>query len=214
MAERVMESSSIQVQADHLSFEDFLKLYDGRHAEWLVGKVLVHMANNDVHQNLFIFLTSLLHLFLGFKPIGRLMVSPFSMYMGETKPAREPDLMIILNEHQDRIKRTFLDGAADIAIEIVSPESTTRDYGEKFAEYEAAGVREYWLIDPERKQADVYVLGENGRFARRALDAEGRLTSTLLPNFALAPEILWREELPKGAELLRLVGQMTGIQLG
>ncbi|MEJ7756097.1 MAG: Uma2 family endonuclease [Nocardioidaceae bacterium] len=55
-------------------------------------------------------------------------------------------------------QKTYLDGAADLAIEIISPESIGRDRGEKFVEYEAAGIREYWLIDPERRQAEFYRL--------------------------------------------------------
>ena len=47
-------------------------------------------------------------------------------------------------------------------VEIASPESRLRDRGEKFAEYEAGSVREYWLIDRERKEADFYRLGERG----------------------------------------------------
>jgi Uma2 family endonuclease len=41
-----------------------------------------------------------------------------------------------------------MDGAADIVIELVSPESVHRDYGEKLYEYEQAGVPGYWIIDP------------------------------------------------------------------
>jgi Uma2 family endonuclease len=53
-----------------------------------------------------------------------------------------------------------------------------RDRGDKFVEYEAAGVREYWLIDPDRKQAEFYQLAETGRYQLAALDGEGRFYST------------------------------------
>jgi Uma2 family endonuclease len=47
---------------------------------------------------------------------------------------------------------------ADLAVEIVPTESRLRDRGQKLAEYEMGGVREYWIIDPERRQAAFYVL--------------------------------------------------------
>lgn len=45
-----------------------------------------------------------------------------------------------------------MDGTPDLIVEVTSPESLARDRGEKYVEYEAAGVREYWLIDPDRQQ--------------------------------------------------------------
>ncbi|MFQ5793902.1 MAG: Uma2 family endonuclease [Candidatus Bipolaricaulia bacterium] len=48
-------------------------------------------------------------------------------------------------------------------IEIISPESRLRDRGEKFAEYEMGGVQEYWLLDPEEKRVDFYML-RDGRY--------------------------------------------------
>lgn len=55
-----------------------------------------------------------------------------------------------MREHE--IDADFAD-AADIVGEIVSKESGKRDRGEKFEEYDASGVREYWLIDPRRNDA-------------------------------------------------------------
>ena len=53
-------------------------------------------------------------------------------------------------------------GAADLCVEVVSPESVTRDCREKLTEYEQAGVREYWLIDPFRTQARFHRLTDHG----------------------------------------------------
>lgn len=200
-----------------ITFEEFLVKYDGQHAEWFPdGTVLVHMAANEKHQNILIFLTSLLNLFLSLKQIGRMMVAPFTMKVSDDQPAREPDIMILLNEHLDRIGATRLRGAADIAIEIVSPESVARDYGDKFEEYERAGVTEYWLFDPEREVArvcELSLIGEKRVYKERPLDAQGRLTSGLLPGFTLDPRLLWQDELPGGMDLLNLVGGMTGISI-
>jgi Uma2 family endonuclease len=53
---------------------------------------------------------------------------------------------------------------ADLVIEIISPESRTRDKADKFYEYEQAAVKEYWLIDPDRKRTEFYTLGDDGFF--------------------------------------------------
>jgi Uma2 family endonuclease len=197
---------------EKISFADFLRRYDGQHAEWLVGEVNV-MSNNLTHQDLLLFLVKLLGLYLDFKPVGKLLMAGFSMYIAEDVPARQPDILIVLNEHLAHITETYLDGPADIAVEIVSPESVTRDRGAKFAEYEAAGVGEYWLFDPIRQDAVIYALSASGLYARLPLDAEGRLTSALLPGFALDPALLWAEARPEGLRLLRLASAMAGVPL-
>lgn len=192
----------------YISFEEFLKLYDGQHAEWLNGKVEVVVANNATHNEILMFMVSLLQLFVGFKPVGRFQLAGFTMYVGDKQPAREPDILFVLNEHLDRFTPTYLNGAADMVLEIVSPESVERDYGKKFIEYEKAGVSEYWLFDPIRQIARIYVLGEDKVYHPADSDAEGRLVSTLLPGFRLDPALLWRQQMPQGAELIQLVQDM------
>ena len=63
---------------------------------------------------------------------------------------REPDLIFVRKERLPLLKPTYFDGAPDLVVEVASPESLGRDRGEKFVEYERAGVEEYWLIDPDR----------------------------------------------------------------
>jgi Putative restriction endonuclease len=65
--------------------------------------------------------------------------------------------------HRDRGRRHYLDGPAAIVVEIAAPESVHRHRVEKVAEYEPAGVPEYWLVDPDRQQVDPRVLGPEGR---------------------------------------------------
>ncbi|MGE3913974.1 MAG: Uma2 family endonuclease, partial [Chloroflexota bacterium] len=76
------------------------------------------------------------------------------------------------------------------------PESDQRDRSEKFQEYEAAGVPEYWLIDPLRHEALFYVLGEDALYHLRLPSPEGVYTSIMLEGFRLRPDWLWRRPLP------------------
>ncbi|QTA90792.1 Uma2 family endonuclease [Desulfonema magnum] len=85
---------------------------------------------------------------------GVVCSAPFQMKTGRNLPGREPDILFVSRENTGRLKETFLDGPADIAAEIISPESRTRDKKEKFSEYEKGGVREYWLIDPDEEKAE------------------------------------------------------------
>lgn len=82
------------------------------------------------------------------------------MKTGPTLPGREPDLLFLARENLDRLKAPYLEGPADLAVEIVSSESRLRDRGEKLAEYEAGGVREDWILDPGQQR-----VGPGGRRA-------------------------------------------------
>src|SRR5258708_20749745 len=155
---RAMSQAEIAPHQAHLqlkekiSFRDYLKTYngvEGVRTEWVAGTVERYvMTNNRSHQRLLGFLFTLFNLFLDRKHLGEVIIAGFPMYVGDDKPAREPDLMVILSAHRERIKSTYLDGIADIVVEIVSPESGERDHGTKYIEYETLGIPEYWLIDP------------------------------------------------------------------
>jgi Uma2 family endonuclease len=197
------------IVAEGVSFEAFLKFFAEHHAEWLVGKVILVRGKASAHQSLLLFLMTMLNLYLGLKSLGEILSAGFPMKIADDVPAREPDLLIVLNAHRERIKANYLDGPADIVVEIVSPESVTRDRGIKFIEYEQAGVREYWLFDPLRTEAVIYALGDDQRYHPVPLDKDGRLVSSLLSGFALHPTLLWRDELPTGIELITLAQQMA-----
>ena len=107
--------------------------------------------------------------------------------------------------HQRR-RSSGLDGPADLAIEVVSPASRLRDRGEKLAEYEMGGVREYWVIDPEEQRADFYVLAADGRYERRRTGEDGIYPSEVLTGFRLRESWLWQQPLPKALSALKELG--------
>lgn len=202
MTDKSFESTSIK--ANYLTFGDFLHQYDSQHYEWHMGKVVEKVTNNTQHNAIMGFLFQLLNLFLDIKGVGKVILAGVPMYLGDDKPAREPDLMVILNDNLPNLKDKYFDGAVDIAVEIVSPGSVTADRGAKFIEFEQAGVREYWLIDPIREEAVFYTLNDEGYYKRLQVGNDGNLTSRVLAGFMLDPEILWRETLPEGMAVVRM----------
>ncbi|WP_368887772.1 Uma2 family endonuclease, partial [Escherichia coli] len=80
-------------------------------------------------------------------------------------------MIFIAKENLHLVTTNYLDGAPDIVVEIISPESRSRDRGDKFYEYEQEGVKESSLIDPNRKQVEFYRRGEDGIF--RLVSVEG-----------------------------------------
>ncbi len=185
-----------------LSYEEFLQRYDeDTQAEWVDGEVVLLSPASNRHQDLVRFLTVILNVYVERHDLGVIRPAPFQMKVGLS--GREPDLLFVTKEHLERLKESYLDGPADLVIEIISPESRLRDRGEKLAEYELAGVREYWLLDPEEKRADFYVLSSDGRYDRRRPQPDGRYRSGVLAGLEIDTNWFWSTPLPPVLRVLK-----------
>ena len=191
-------------RSERMTYDEFLAWCDeDTWAEWVDGEVEIVSPASDRHQDLARFLTAVFSVYIETHDLGVVRPAPFQMKAGADLPGREPDLIFVAREHVDRLRETHLDGPADVAVEIVSPESVARDRGTKFYEYEVGGVREYWLIDPLRQQAEFYRLGKDGRYRIVLSGAEGVYHSETISSFWLRIEWLWQEPLPKVLDVLR-----------
>ena len=180
-----------------MSYEEFLKArFDHNHYEWVDGEVIEMSAVEDAHDALSVFLTRLLSDWLDEKGGGRVANDPFQMRLPARPSGRAPDIQVILPKSLSRLKNLYLDGPADVVIEIVSTASRATDREIKFAEYEQGGVREYWIIDPMRKQAEFFIL-QKKRFVPAPVDEEGRFHSRMLPGVWLDVDWLWKRPAKK-----------------
>ena len=186
---------------EYISYEDFLALCDeDTLAEWVNGKIEWYSSASDVHQDLAGWLTSVLRIYVEANKLGIIRSAPFQMKTGPDLPGREPDIIFLRDENRDKLKKRYLDGPADLVIEIISEESLLRDRGEKFAEYEIGGVKEYWILDPETKRADFFILKE-GRYERRVEDTHGIYHSEIIEGLWL--KVAWLWNLPPVLDVLR-----------
>lgn len=194
-----------QTSAQTMTYEEFLDWADeDTYAEWVDGKVELMSPASVEHQNISDFLTAILRVFAEDHDAGRQLSAPFQMKLPPSvRRGREPDLLFVLKENLPRLQRNFLDGPADLVIEIVSPESVLRDRGAKYAEYEAGGVREYWIVDNLSQRADFFVLDGEGRYQRAVPDGNGKYESTVLPGFWVHVGWLWQSPLPPVRQVLR-----------
>jgi Uma2 family endonuclease len=189
---------------EKVTYEQFLEWVDeNTQAEWVDGEIRPMSAVSAQHQDIAGFLGALLRLHVEQHANGLVLAAPFQMRLSRIRRGRTPDLMFIAKEHLTQLKPSFLDGGADCVIEIASPDSTLRDRGEKYAEYEASGVREYWILDPEAKRADFFVLDADKRYTRATPDAEGRYQSAVLPGFWIKVTWLWQSFLPSVRQVLK-----------
>ena len=178
-----------------VTYEEFLVWGEanamGRGVEWVDGRVVEKPVNDQEHngiQHLFILL---LTLFADDHGGGRVLFETFQMKLVADLPGREPDVLFVVKERLHLVHRLYLDGPADVVVEVISPDYRRLDAVEKFGEYEAGGVKEYWLIDPERRDATFFQLNEGGKYEAAVVGADGVYRSRVLAGFWLQVDWLW-----------------------
>lgn len=207
--QQVLKAARREPPTGKMTYEEFLAWADeDTLAEWVNGEVVMVSPASDRHQDIADFLVSVLRIYVTAHGLGWVRSAPFQMKTGPELPGREPDVLFLRKEHLGRLKENYLDGPADLVVEIVSEESGPRDRGEKFYEYEAGGVAEYWLIDPQREQAEFYQLGEDKRYHLILPDEEGRYHAREVSGFWLRVAWLWQDPLPSP---IRAVGEIAGV---
>lgn len=178
-----------------ITFEQFLERCDeDTFVEWVDGEMVQMSPVGLQHQQVAGFLLEVIRLYVRTKGLGVVLHDPFQMRL--PRSSRAPDVLFVSNENLSRLTEHYLEGAADLVVEVISPESRVRDRGEKFYEYESAGVQEYWLVDPERRQVEFYQLDERGVYRTVLPDAEGVYRSKVLEGFWLQVEWLWERPAP------------------
>jgi Uma2 family endonuclease len=189
--------------------ERYLNEYGETRCEWVEGMV-VQLAPAELRHNAIDrFLYALLDTYFSLRPIGKVIPNPFTL----RQPAfpqrrREPDLMVVLNGNPGTLHPASFEGAPDVVIEIISPESEARDRGVKFSEYQQGGVQEYWLIAPDPAAADFYRLSSGVYIP--AVARGGIYSTPLLPGLALDTALLRRDPPPSAPEAVRIVTAMLG----
>lgn len=176
-----------------LTYAQFLKSdSENQHVEWVEGKVVPMAPVSGEHQLLSGFLISILRAFIESSDLGELLHDPFQMKTGSNLPGRAPDLIFIARKNLARLKKNYLDGPADLVVEIISEGNRGVDRGDKFYEYERGGVREYWLIDPIRKQAEFYSRGRDGHYKLVQIADDRLFYSGVLKGLWIDVAWLWK----------------------
>lgn len=181
----------VQSPTKPITFEDYLTYDDGtdNRYELFDGSLVLMTPPTGEHGAIAGFL--LIQLYLEIQRSGL----DWRVRQGETgvrtteRRSRLPDVCVITNEQAQAIRyqAAILTTAPLLAIEIVSPESVTRDYRFKRSEYAALGIAEYWIVDPLEAKLSVLLLNE-GFYDVTEFKGSDRLLSRTFPELALTVE--------------------------
>ena len=146
---------ALQPQPESLTLEQYEALPEDLRVEVFDGVVYDIASPSQEHQTISMELSTVLNTYIrGKKGSCRVFHAPFDVKLSE-QPLTivQPDLMIVCDK--DKLDGKRCNGAPDFIIEIVSPGNPADDYIRKLYYYKNAGVREYWIVDPRRKNVTI-----------------------------------------------------------
>jgi Uma2 family endonuclease len=174
-------------------------------AEYVDGKVIIMSPESVRDERFRWFIGRVLADFVEEHDLGEVFGPNLQMRL-RPRLRRIPDLLFISKDRLNLLDEAHFEGAPDLAMEFVSHDSKERDEEDKYGEYEAYGIREYWLVAGLEKRVEAYSLTEAGQYEPILPDESGVYQSAVIPGFFLNPEWLWRQPLPKKREILRELG--------
>ena len=176
---------------ERYTYADYLTWPEDERWEIIDGVAYMQAAPTPTHQEILMELARQIANYLTGKPC-KVYPAPFCVRLtkdderkneGITKVV-EPDITVVCDK--SKIDEKGCNGAPDMIIEIVSPSSTKRDRFIKFNAYEKAGIKEYWIVEPDVKIVSVFVLQHNGSYGRQNVySEEDQIQVNLFPNLTI-----------------------------
>jgi len=162
------------------TYEDYLNLEDEKRYEVINGRLEEMPAPSFEHQRISGVIEFIMRGFVYKHRLGEIVYAPFDVILSETVVV-QPDIVFISNENLKDIKRGRLFGPPDLVIEIVSPATIRRDTVVKKDIYKRFGVREYWIVYPDERAIEVWVLSDKGKYELFSVaEREGKVKSKVL----------------------------------
>ena len=115
---------------------------------------------------------------------GLVFTSPIDVVLS-THTTTQPDVVVLLKEHLDRLQKKYITGAPDLVVEVISPGSRTYDRLVKYGVYEKAGAPEYWLVNAAEQTIEVFMLDANEYRSAGVFRDEQLLVSQIVPDITV-----------------------------
>lgn len=179
------------------SYADYLTWPEDERWQIIDGIAYLQATPTPLHQEILGGLFAQFHHYLVGKSC-KVYPAPFSVRLMTEDETRnedinkvvEPDITIVCDK--SKIDGKGCKGAPDLIVEIISPSSIKMDRFIKFNKYEKAGVREYWIVEPEGKLVSVFVLQDDQRYGRPEIYTEdGKINVSIFPELMVDLELIF-----------------------
>ena len=162
------------------TYEDYLRLEDDKRYEVINGRLTELTTPTPLHQGILGNIVFLVWDFVQKREVGKILHAPLDVVFS-AKNVLQPDIIFISKDRLGIIGEKAIMGPPDLVVEIISPATVRRDTVVKKGIYERFGVKEYWIVYPEEKAVEVWVLNNKGKYELfNVAEGEGRVKSKVL----------------------------------
>jgi Uma2 family endonuclease len=179
-------------EKSYYTYADYLEWEGPERYQLFGGEAFLMAAPSVAHQAILVDLVTQFNIYLRGKPC-RVFIAPLDVRLfpeedNSDDTVVQPDLLVVCDK--GKLGKGSVNGAPDMAIEIVSPSNSTKEIFLKFQYYLDAGVREYWVIYPDEKKVQVHIY-EDGHFISSAYKEDASIPAAVLPGLVIDLKSLW-----------------------
>ena len=183
-----------QPSKKHYTYTDYVQLPDdGKRYEIIGGELFMTPTPIPLHQRVSRELEFLLLEFVKAHQLGEVYDAPIDVVFNEENVV-QPDILFISSENLKIITEKNIQGAPDLIIEILSPATAYNDLVNKKELYAQFGVREYWIVDPQKQWVEIYRLVKEEYQLHRKAVGTGTVASGVLNGFQVNLSSLFSEK--------------------
>ncbi|OGH55833.1 MAG: hypothetical protein A3G34_00235 [Candidatus Lindowbacteria bacterium RIFCSPLOWO2_12_FULL_62_27] len=166
-----------------LTYEDYLLTPEDQRYELIEGDLEMTPSPRTLHQIVCSNVFRLLDPYVQERRLGRVLFGPTDVILSNIN-VLVPDILFVAQEREAVIEDRGIVGPPDLVVEVISPSSGEKDRVIKRRVYYKYGVREYWIVDPFAKTAEVCVVGKSAFDTHKIFTPGEKLKSPLLPDFS------------------------------
>ncbi len=167
----------------HWTYDDYAALDDGKRYEVIEGELFEMSAPRIRHQRIVLLITRSLAAYVDEGAVGEVFPMQTDVLLSPVNVV-QPDVFFVSNANMDIVGELNIQGPPDLCVEILSPGNVGHDLRRKRDLYARFGVREYWLVDPERDTVTVLALEGGAYTVLVEATGDDAVRSLVLPEFA------------------------------
>ena len=155
------------------------------------GDLIMSPSPNTFHQVVLGRIYSIIVRYLEKNPIGEAFFAPLDVFLSDIN-VYQPDVILVSNERRSIITHHGIEGAPDLVVEALYPGTARYDKGSKRKIYARTGVKELWLVDPEARTLQGYLLAKDPETPSATHGANATFTSALLPGLKIKTATIFK----------------------
>jgi Uma2 family endonuclease len=176
------------------SIEDYKRLPEGSPYQLIKGELIMTPAPKPIHQIILSNIFERLRAWTKTNDLGLVLPAPVDVF-ADKENALQPDIIFVSKKQMNLLKDDGLYGVPDLVVEILSPSSGYYDLRDKFYVYEEKGVKEYWIVDYNLRELEIYE-NKDGKFLSYIkLKEKGTATSKVLEGLKIGMDEIFQSEI-------------------